>query len=417
MVEFPKRIEILIRQINRRISIILILAILLVSCVSEKSHPPNNLVISSDSSLAIVATKLLPDIADRSGLELHYPVKLERRTREDLERYLEFKLDEDLPVKKSEFISESYWFFGMLPRDMNLRAVLKELYLEQVVGFYEPDSTTLFVIDDQPPNSLEPLLVHELVHAIQDQVVDLDSISDPSFDNDRKVAAMAAIEGHATLVMFEFQAGSLNLTRDENIHLLHEKMRDEMHLRSPVLASAPLVIQESILFPYLYGAGFVENLWEQNPERPAPFGSQLPISTEQVIHPERFLGDPQDHPVALEIITPTGWEKLYDDNLGELETGILLETHTGSRMSAEGWDGDRYLLLDNGNGSRALVWVIVWDSEIQRDRFVKTLTPNLKSFPVEASLDLLDLDGQPGARLVIGGGPSLKESLSILSGY
>jgi hypothetical protein len=267
---------------------------------------------------------------------------------------------------------------------------------------------------------LEPLLVHELVHAIQDQSFDLGSISDPSFDNDQQVAAMAAIEGHATLVMFEFQGSSLNLTEIYDFtdnEARSDHTLDEIRLRSPVLASAPLVIQESLLFPYLYGVSFVESLWKQNPGRPAPFGSQLPISTEQVLHPERFLSDPKDHPVALEIITPVGWEKLYDDNLGELETGILLETHTGSRVSAEGWDGDRYLLLDNGNGNRALVWVSIWDSESQRDRFVEALTPNLKKFPIEASLDLLDLAGQPGARLVIGGDSSLEEPLSILSDY
>jgi len=101
-------------------------------------------------------------------------------------------------------LSEAYALLGLVPRAMDLRGMLKAIYLEQIAGFYDPDSTTLFVLDDQPDEAIESLLAHELVHAIQDQNTDLDAITAPGLNNDRRVAAQAAIEGHATLVMFEF---------------------------------------------------------------------------------------------------------------------------------------------------------------------------------------------------------------------
>ena len=423
MAGLPRGGNLRARQVQIGARVISFLAITLAACVAcspAQTDQAVALVTSSDPLLARTAARLLPDLAHRSGLELQGPVRLERRTRGELERYLEFKLDEELPDAEAELLTESYGLFGLVPRDMDLRAVLKGLYLEQVAGFYDPDSTTLFVLDDQPEEALESLLVHELVHAIQDQSVDLDAITDPDLGNDRQVAAQAAIEGHATLVMFEFlmtpQGGSLDLTEITNFTDLVRPALEAARTQSPALAEAPLVLQESLLFPYLGGAAFVEALWNHGPGRPPPFGPQLPMSTEQILHPERFLGDGRDSPVTVEVSTPAGWSRLYDDGLGELETGILLETHTGSRAPAEGWDGDRYLLLENGDGARALVWVSVWDSESQRDRFIDALRPHLSGFPVEASLGAMDVAGRPGARLVIGGDLGVEASLGSPAG-
>ena len=417
MAEFPKGTDLRARPAHGVAGLILPLLLLcaLGACTADEADQHPTLVTSSDAVLARAAATLLPDIAARSGLELLEPVRLERRTRAELERYLEFKLDEELSADEAELLTESYGLLGMVPRDMDLRAVLKGLYLEQVAGFYDPDSTMLFVLDDQPEDALESLLVHELVHAIQDQSTDLDAITDPGLGNDRQVAAQAAIEGHATLVMFEFlmglQGGSVDLTEIDNFTDLVRPALEAARTQSPALAGAPLVIQESLLFPYLGGASFVEALWKVEPGRPPPFGRLLPASTEHILHPESFLGADPDSPAAVAVATPDGWSRLYDDGLGELETGVFLEMHTGSRDAAEGWDGDRYLLLENEAGMRALVWVSVWDSERQRDRFLDAVRQHTDGFPVQASAEGMDVDGRPGVRLLIGDAPDVRASL------
>ena len=149
------------------------------ACGGTAQQPESELVVSSDATLRKLASELLPDLAARSGLELREPVRLEMRSREELVRYLESKLDEELPEEEARATVEAYALFGLVPNTLDLREVLLALYTEQVAGFYEPDSTALFVMDDQPEALLEGLLVHELVHAVQDQWVDLGALTDP----------------------------------------------------------------------------------------------------------------------------------------------------------------------------------------------------------------------------------------------
>ena len=383
------------------------LALLLFSILSCGSSEDDPLVTSSDPELAEIAVRILPDLAARSGMELRDPVRVERRSRVELERYLEFKIDEEFPEGRAELLLEAYGLLGLVPRDLDLRGTLKALYLEQVAGFYDPDSTTLFVLDDQPDEAIESLLVHELVHAIQDQTTDLAAITAPGLSNDRRVAAQAAIEGHATLVMFEFlmrQQGqdALDVMNVPDFSARLGPALEAARTQSPALSEAPLVLQESVLFPYRGGVAFVEFLWKERGGRQPPFGSDLPGSTENVLHPENFLRGQPDVPRTVEVSVEGGWSRLYEDTLGELEIGILLETVGASRTSAFGWAGDRYVLLGDGDGHRSLAWFGVWDTEAQRDRFARAVEPRLSAFPQQASLTSLEIGGLPATRLLVG---------------
>ena len=373
------------------------------------------LVTSSDPGLASIAVRLLPDLAAGSGMELRSPVRVERRSRVDLERYLEFKIEEEFPEDRAEFLSAAYGLLGLVPPDMDLRSTIKGLYLEQVAGFYDPDSTTLFVLDDQPDEAIESLLVHELVHAIQDQNTDLDAITDPGLSNDRRVAAQAAIEGHATLVMFEFlmrqQGQAVDATEGPNFSANLGPALVAAQKESPALAGAPVILQESVLFPYRGGLAFVEALWRERGGRPPPFGSDLPGSTEEILHPEDFVRGQRDSLQRIELSVGDGWSRLYEDTLGELEVGILLEMVGGSRTSAFGWGGDRYVLLADGDGHHSLAWFSLWDTEEQRDRFVRELEPRLSAFPSQASLTAMEIGGLPATRLLVGDVPDVAASL------
>ena len=294
--------------------------------------------------------------------------------------------------------------------------MFKVLYLEQIAGFYDPDSTTLFVLDDQPDEAIESLLAHELVHAIQDQNIDLDAITAPGLNNDRRVAAQAAIEGHATLVMFEFLIREQGRGASDPMDVPDFSARlgpalQAATTQSPALAGAPLVLQEFVLFPYRGGVTFVESLWRERGGRPPPFGADLPGSTEQVLHPENFVRGRRDLPRNIELSVGGGWSRLYEDTLGELELGILLETVGASRSSAHGWGGDRYVLLADGDGHRSLAWFGVWDTEAQRDEFARELKPRLSAFPEQASLTVMEIGGLPATRLLVGGVPEVTASV------
>jgi len=276
-------------------------------------------------------------------------------------------------------------------------------------------------MDDMPEDQLEPVLVHELVHAVQDQTANLDSLTARERGNDRQVAAQAAIEGHATLIMLEYsveklQGRPVDLSQLPDFSQALGPALEEFRAQYPALASAPTIVQESLLFPYLKGASFVLALWGAGPGRPAPFGEHLPQSTEQILDPARILGVDPDWPTELEILPGDGLHVLYENSLGQMETEILLQEHLGvpGRALARGWDGDRYLLLRGPRGEEGLFWVSVWDSAEERDLFVEGLRPALPGLPGRATLREADVLGRPGAILQSGDLPDL--SLEIREG-
>jgi hypothetical protein len=378
----------------------------------------DTLVVSADPALRQLAAEILPDLATRSGLSLRRPVRIERRSRAALEGYLRVKLDEELPPAKARNLTAAYHRLGMMPDTVDLRELLLSVYLEQVAGFYDPDSTALFVLDDQPAESLRPLLLHELVHAVQDQWADLDALTGPEVGNDRRMAAQAAIEGHATLVMLEdmteqLRGGEVDLASipdmGNQLRPALEAVRDQY----PALAAAPRVIQEGLLFPYLEGAGFVLELWQARPERVAPFGDDLPASTEQVLRPERFFSDPPDLPTDVVVSAGSG-RVLLDDVLGQAETAILLAEAVGaSPDAAHGWDGDRWILVElTDGGPPLLAWASVWDDVASRDGVEAHLRPALDRFPGGAELEPLEVDGRPVLLLMVGGLVEVEIALS-----
>lgn len=378
------------------------------SGLSQVAAPADtSLVISSDPDLRRLVGELLPGLAERSGLELREPVRVERRSRAELESYLVAKLDEELDPEEEDHTVRSYALLGLVPPSLDLRGLLLDVYTEQVAGFYDPDSTALFVLDDQPAETLTTLLVHELVHAVQDQATDLDSLTHEDRGNDRQTAAQAAIEGHATLVMLEYmmeqlQGRSVDLSEVPDFASQLRPALETVRTQYPALGGAPRVIQETMLFPYLDGAGFVQAVWQEGEGRPTPFGPRLPQSTEQVSDPSRLIGPDPDSPSEVEVVVD-GRSALFDATLGQLETRIFLEEIAGTDAgaAATGWDGDRLVLLA-GAGGDALAWASVWDDPASRDRFVATVEGGLAGLGGPGRVEGVDVAGRPVAVVRVG---------------
>ena len=335
---------------------------------------------TADTALQRLAAELIPELERRSGLEAREPPRLARRSRAELEAFLDEELAEQMPPEKVEALGATYSRLGLLPDTLELGGLLRRLYMEQVVGYYDPAADTLFVLEDVEPSEARTVLVHELVHALQDQHVDLDSLTASLRErNDASSAARAAIEGQATLVMAEWvlkqSTGSdADLTEMPGIAEKFGRVAAQGAPESmPTFAAAPRIVRETLTFPYVGGLGYIQDLWSRSEGRPPPFGSRLPSSTEQVLHPERGPGATPDAPTAISLgAAPDGWEELYANSLGELETRIFLSVHldadSAARAAAAGWDGDRVRLL-RSEGREALLWVTVWDAPGEADEF------------------------------------------------
>ena len=317
----------------------------------------------------------VPKLERSIGLKFKQAPRLEERTRDEVRTFLEQRFAGELPDSEVTGTERAYKRLGLLPDTMNLRKFMLDLLTEQVAGYYDPSAKTLYVVKGAPPEIVDITVRHELVHALQDQYISLDSLQKSRHENDRQVASQSVIEGQATLE----QLGGINLASSlpGGWDRVREVIRDSQ-ASMPMFASAPLVLQETLLFPYLSGAEFVRRFKGHYPDQ-APF-LRLPVSTEQVMHEEKFFGDGADDPTTVTLPAPTVGKRVYENGLGEFETRLLLYEHLKDQNAAvrgaAGWDGDRYMLINTGRGD-AIAWVSVWDSSIDAAEFFDLLDTGL----------------------------------------
>jgi hypothetical protein len=240
-----------------------------------------------------------------------------------------------------------------------------------------------------------------MVHALQGQYLPLDSILRDLRSNDRLAAAQAVLEGQATLVSIEMMSSGSDVTRSPEFWEQYREQVSSQQSAMPVFARAPLVLKRTLLFPYIDGAEFMR-WWESTPLADSmPWGPRMPVSTEQVLHPDRYQRG--DLPVELRFIS--GPEAVYEDLLGELEVRVLEAELTGGSAESEvplGWGGDRYRVYRTPGGL-ALVWVAVWDEPRHAERFASRITRPFVEHArpgFRAAVERLEVGGRPAVRLV-----------------
>jgi hypothetical protein len=345
---------------------------------------------------------LLPVVERAVGLAFKARPAWEMTSRETVRSYLLAKVEKEFPPARLEGIQAAYRLLGLIPDTLDLRVLLLDLYQEQVAGYYEPDSARLYAVRGSDPAQLRLVMAHEMVHALQHQYLPVDTLIGRHDDADRAAAAQAVLEGHATVASVRILAPDRNVTDDPTFWEEYRTQVRTQQRRMPVFASAPLVLREGLLFPYLAGAEFMQ--WWRNTQGSAlPSREAMPRSSEQILHPERYaLGD---EPVAVRFAGPTD-AVLYEDSLGEIEVHILLAVLRGADQIADdqplGWGGDRYRVTRTPAGP-ALVWYSVWDNQPAAARFRLQLEDRLTGraspgYRIEVAG--VELGGRSGVRLV-----------------
>jgi len=325
----------------------------------------------------------VPKIEKAVGLTFKTPPKVEKRSKDEVRQFLENKFNEESPAREIASLERAYKRLGMLPDSLALRTFMLELLAEQVVGYYDPATKILYIVDGAPNEMISVTVGHELIHALQDQYLDLDSIQKIEGDNDRQVAAQSVIEGQATYEQLQAMMGGGNIATQ--LPGGWDRMREvirESQSSMPIFAGAPTLIQETLIFPYLSGAEFIRRFEGQRPGT-VPFGD-MPQSTEQVLHESSYFGT-RDTPTAVVLPPLDGATLVYQNNLGEFETRLFLFQHlqdqAAAARGAAGWDGDRYALFST-NGGEGVAWITTWDSAVDSGEFFDLMdTAISKRFP------------------------------------
>ncbi|HXI35042.1 MAG TPA: hypothetical protein VNH63_13220 [Gemmatimonadales bacterium] len=362
--------------------------------------------VQDEVRLRELVRQRMPAIERIVGLKFKRMPAVAQRTREQVRDYIVRKLDSDLPPPEFAGAEAAYKLFGLIPDSLDLRARLVALLNEQVAGYYDPDSATLFIPAGQTDSSaLRTTVTHELVHALQDQYANLDSLIQQKRANDRRSAAQAILEGQATLVQILVMMPERTLETLPDFQDNRNAVRNQQATMKE-FAGAPMWLRETLVFPYLAGADFVKWFEQTHPGR-EPYGAAMPVSTEQILHPARYAAG--DAPVQLAFAGPAAGAVRYQDDLGEFESGLLLSqlladtVDLSASADAAGWGGDRYEVLAVPAGGDALVWYSVWDNTAAADRWARDLERGWASRARtgrRSSITRLDVGGHPGVQLV-----------------
>ena len=349
-----------------------------------------------------IVDSLRPSVEQAVGLPFKSPVRSEMVSKEAVRDYVLGRLDQEFPRAKRDGMQAAYRLFGLFPDSLDLERLLLDLYAEQVAGYYDPETSTLYGVEGGDKTQLRLILAHELVHALQHQYLPLDSLMVAKGEADQVAATQAVLEGHATLASISVLAPGVDVKAQDFWDNYKESVRTQQG-SMPIFAKAPLILRESLIFPYVSGAEFMR-WWAASGHPPLPTRAELPMSTEQVLHPDRY---PADAPVTVRFADSTA-EVLFEDSFGELETQILLASFRGAAQASLdlpiGWGGDRYRVYQTPGGP-ALVWLTVWDGGPQAERFrglaeagFKALRRNGYAARVETAI----IDGRPGVRVAHG---------------
>jgi hypothetical protein len=292
---------------------------------------------------------------------------------------------EEMTPEEAVAQSRSLAALGLIPAGTDLLDLTVRLMSEQVAGFYDPLSDEMLVLFDGNPGPTEYFYSHEVIHALQDAYLDPDNLMEDLTDlnGDQTLATVALYEGDAVAGSAAFLERHPALT----VALLREVERD-----SPVMDAAPAAVVVPLLFPYTAGAAFVDRLLDEGgwDAIDAAYGD-IPASTEQILHPLKYLE--RDEPSLLALPDPASvlgadWRVVDEDTLGELQTAVLLANFepgegfhamTGdialpeaARNAAAGWDGDHFALWEDGD-RETLIWRSVWDTPEDARAFSRAL--------------------------------------------
>jgi hypothetical protein len=356
--------------------------------------------------------KILPDLR---GLKFKNPVAPQFMDRAALRGNMEKMFRAEMTDDDLALADASLKVFGLVPADFKTEETVLRLYSEEVAGFYDPKRKEIFLIKEAPPKAkpglLERLLgggsafdkdeqkaalSHEMAHALADQHFGLEKMQKAAEDDDdRSLALQALIEGEATLVMMQ-EATRGNGDGREFLHTSPATMDATLNFMQFIMPfatgktfrTAPPIFRETMIFGYFKGMVFILHLTNDGEWSKVNHAFRdPPLSTEQILHPEKFLkrrDDPVDIVLPkLDELIPAGWKRLGENVWGELQISIMLRRHGGERAAA-GWDGDRFVILQGPAGDLAYVWATTWDSPQDAREFAAAFAAYTRSRAGEA---------------------------------
>jgi hypothetical protein len=428
------------KKTRRFSALIAILTLMLAALAPGRSAQRANVAGSAARNAAIVAAtnEVLKETSVIRELPVLRPVRSGAQTRLEIEGMLIKQLGEQTSAAEMHAAEVGLRKFGLAPANFEYRPFIIKLLTEQVAGYYDPKLQMFHLADWLDLEGQKPVMAHELTHALQDQHFNLRRFEKwPHGDSDAGLAVHALIEGDATLAMTIYMAKNplvaLAFSRSLTSGVATEQFNQ-----------APRSLRESLIFPYLQGMEWTTQVYRRGGwALVSKAFTDLPLSTEQILHPEKYFNDERPVKVVLPDLTallnsesevathvstgtagvpparvprnstgratlrgrrlpaahrplPTAsWQRIDSDVNGEWSYYLILDQFlkapVESKRAAAGWAGDRYALYEGPNGQVLLAQVAVWDTEADAREFFDAYVKRTElRYPDAKALDPTD---------------------------
>ncbi|WP_052200493.1 hypothetical protein [Terriglobus sp. TAA 43] len=379
-----------------------------VQTAKPQSDADTHMTKSQAADLFKSVDEVIGFVASDSHLKATRPVKRRLLTRPEVNKELMDRMKEDEGAKRlqrSELVLKK---FGFIERDFHLQPFLLSLLTEQVAAFYDPKTRTVNMLDWVKPDEQKPVLAHELTHAVQDDRVKLEKWGSPAptaiaknvrEDNEHiqldeaSTARESVTEGQAMAVFVDYELQPMGKTLKDAPEF-GERVREMSSdtSGSPVLSRAPLLLQESLLFPYGQGLAFEQAILQAKGVDAAFAGTldRPPTSSHEVMHPEVYMAK-----TPVPVLTMPNVHTLLDKDwdpydvgvMGELDVRIITELFGGRAMAdplAVAWNGGIYYAAQKKTGadkaspsSIGIVYYSQWKNQDSARSFLKIYASQL----------------------------------------
>ncbi len=319
------------------------------------------------------------EVSGLRGLPIKADIAVYCLNRGELRLEMKKEIEQEYQAATMAYQEKILVDLGLLDPFDNLSGEIEKMLGNEVVGFYDQETKQLKLVNDKPELDLlnQVTLAHEVTHALQDQNFPLPVvIPENSGNDDRDLARLVLVEGDATLAEAQFTEANFN-----GMDLM-TLLLGSLGAWGP--SSSNAFLEDSLTFPYQKGLGFVTILFDKGgwPAVDAAY-SAPPQSSEQVIHPEKYIAGEAPLPVPAPdeaILDSFGWTKRYENVLGEFGLAEMLGVDLRLRRAenaAAGWGGDSIRYYDNSDGKSLLIMETRWDSFADATEFASAMSDEL----------------------------------------
>lgn len=315
-----------------------------------QSHRPQGLV---DARLE----QLLVEVAGVRSLPMPRELHLRVETPQEMQKLVGATSTMD---PGAAYLNDALVQLRLIHTDNDLAAARARVAGHGVRGMYVPRRHTIYINredwggsrggSNQPRLTGEeiPIAVHEIVHAMQAEAFGVEALrTQETLLSDEDMAALSLIEGDAGSTALRWQAAHDSVRRPRSGVARTRSKEDD----SPPgdgsphrLRHYPRYILAAHAFPYVHGTRFVEHIVENAGEEALNrLFSDPPTTTEQILHPQRFLDGEGSIAVEVHGVPGDGWSRAISRTFGEFHLRQLLYPlgHERASVAGDGWAGGR----------------------------------------------------------------------------